>query len=65
MHPETRLALHHVRVADLRAEADAHRLAGAARGRRSPHDLRGRLGWTLVEVGLRLVTAPRAATTVP
>jgi len=57
MHPETHLALHHARAADLRAEADAHRLAVAARPAR---DIRTRLGWTLVEVGLRLAS-PRPA----
>ena len=62
MHPETHLALHHVRAAELRAEADAYRLAAAAR---RPRDLRTRLGWTLVEVGLRLATAPRTAAAVP
>ncbi|WP_373315215.1 hypothetical protein [Streptomyces lanatus] len=41
MHPETHLALHHLRAADLRAEADAYRLAAAAR---RPRDLRARLG---------------------
>ncbi|MDH6518737.1 hypothetical protein M2164_005219 [Streptomyces sp. SAI-208] len=55
MHPETHLALHHLRAADLRAEADAHRLAAEAR---RPYAMRTRLGWTLVEVGLRLA-APR------
>ncbi|CAM5546747.1 hypothetical protein [Streptomyces pilosus] len=57
MHPETHLALHRVRALDLRAEADAYRLAAAA----GPHRLlRARLGWTLVGLGLRLVTtAPR------
>ncbi|MDH6570021.1 hypothetical protein M2160_005042 [Streptomyces sp. SAI-117] len=55
MHPETHLALHHLRAADLRAEADAHRLAAEAR---RPYAIRTRLGWTLVEVGLRLA-APR------
>jgi hypothetical protein len=62
MHPETHLALHHARAAELRAEADAYRLAAEARRRR---DLRTRLGWTLVEVGLRLATAPKTAATVP
>ncbi|MET8247238.1 hypothetical protein ABZV31_24135 [Streptomyces sp. NPDC005202] len=57
MHPETHLALHHARAAELRAEADAHRLAAAAR---RPRDLRVRLGWTLVEVGLRLAATPKA-----
>ncbi|MCX5261532.1 hypothetical protein OOK27_46580 [Streptomyces canus] len=55
MHPETHLALHHLRAADLRAEADAHRLAAQAK---RPYAIRTRLGWTLVEVGLRLA-APR------
>lgn len=56
MHPELAIALHHARAADLRAEADAHRLAAAAR---HPRKLRTRLGWTLVEVGLRLAAAPK------
>ncbi|MFF4797036.1 hypothetical protein ACFY1U_01315 [Streptomyces sp. NPDC001351] len=62
MHPETHLALHHARAAELRAEADAYRLTVATRRRR---DLRTRLGWTLVEVGLRLAAAPRTAAAVP
>jgi hypothetical protein len=53
MHPETHLALHHLRAADLRAEADAHRLAARAK---RPYAIRTRLGWTLVEVGLRLTS---------
>ncbi|GAA0437685.1 hypothetical protein [Streptomyces luteireticuli] len=62
MHPETHLALHHARAAELRAEADAYRLSAAVRHRR---DLRTCLGWTLVEVGLRLAAAPRTAVVVP
>ncbi|MFF1272930.1 hypothetical protein ACFVZC_05905 [Streptomyces marokkonensis] len=62
MHPETRLALHHVRAADLRAEADAYRLAAAA-GR--PRRLRTRLGRTLVDLGLRLATTPRTPALAP
>ncbi|WP_406490522.1 hypothetical protein OHB06_00695 [Streptomyces sp. NBC_01604] len=62
MHPETHLALHHARAAELRAEADAYRLAAATR---RPRDLRTRLGWTLVEVGLRLAAAPKTAAAVP
>ncbi len=65
MHPQTHLALHHVRAAELRAEADAYRLAAAARVPRRSRDLRTRLGWTLVEVGLRLAAAPRTAAAVP
>ncbi|MCX4909005.1 hypothetical protein [Streptomyces sp. NBC_00878] len=61
MHPETHLALHHIRAAELRAEADAYRLAAAAR---RPRDLRARLGWTLVEVGLRLTAPPKTAAAV-
>ncbi|MEV1077051.1 hypothetical protein AB0I98_02140 [Streptomyces sp. NPDC050211] len=54
MHPEIHLALHHVRAAELHAEAAAHRLASAAAKPGRP--LRTRVGWTLVEVGLRLAT---------
>lgn len=53
MHPETHLALHHTRATDLRTEADAYRLAAEAR---QPYAIRTRLGWTLIEVGLRLTT---------
>ncbi|MER6088529.1 hypothetical protein [Streptomyces bluensis] len=58
MHPETLLALHRLRTAELRAEADAYRLAAACR---RPSSLRARLGWTLVEVGLRLAATPKPA----
>ncbi|MCT7351390.1 hypothetical protein N4P33_04295 [Streptomyces sp. 15-116A] len=52
MHPETHLALHHLRAAELRTGAESHRLA-----RQHPRThLRTRLGWTLVELGLRLAT---------
>lgn len=54
--PETHRALHRLRAADLHAQAEAYRLATAARPDR---DLRIRLGWTLVELGLRLAT-PRS-----
>ncbi|MFE7980311.1 hypothetical protein [Streptomyces shenzhenensis] len=62
MHTETHLALHHLRAAGLRGEADAYRLAAMAR---RPRHLRTRLGWTLVEIGLRLAATPRTAPTVP
>ncbi|MFI0501733.1 hypothetical protein [Streptomyces albogriseolus] len=62
MHPETRLALHRARAAELRADADAYRLAASAV---RPRPLRTRLGWTLVDVGLRLATSPRAAALAP
>ncbi|MFJ4631537.1 hypothetical protein [Streptomyces sp. NPDC088847] len=55
MHPDTHLALHHTRAAELHAQADAHRLAADAK---PPRELRTRLGWTLVELGLRLASAP-------
>ena len=55
MHPETHLQLHHTRAAELHAEAAAHRLAAQAR---HPRELRTRLGWTLVELGLRLAATP-------
>jgi hypothetical protein len=51
--PNTHLALHHTRAAELHAAAEAHRLATSAK---PPHGLRTRIGWTLVEVGLRLAT---------
>ncbi|MEV5463596.1 hypothetical protein [Streptomyces sp. NPDC002788] len=57
MHPDIHLALHHARVAELRAEAGAQ-----GRVRTKPcHSLRTRLGWTLVEVGLRLAARPGMA----
>ncbi|GAB2833816.1 hypothetical protein GCM10027073_72790 [Streptomyces chlorus] len=65
MHPETHLALHRIRAAELRTEADAYRLAAATRCPWRPQRLRTRLGWTLVEVGLRLAAAPRSAVAVP
>jgi hypothetical protein len=53
MNPDAHLALHHFRAAELRAQAETHRLATRSE---PPHGLRTRLGWTLVEVGLRLAT---------
>lgn len=61
LHIETRLVLHRAHLADLRGEADAYRLAAAVR---QPRGLRTRLGWTLVEVGLRLASAPRTVAVV-
>ncbi|MFE0510444.1 hypothetical protein [Streptomyces sp. NPDC058964] len=54
MHDTTQLARH--RIAELQAQADAHRLATEAH---RTGELRNRLGWALVEVGLRLAAAPR------
>ncbi|QFR00019.1 hypothetical protein F9278_31990 [Streptomyces phaeolivaceus] len=62
MHPETHLALHQIRAAELRAEADAYRLAAKVR---RPQGMRTRLGWILVKVGLRLAAVPRTVVEVP
>jgi hypothetical protein len=59
MHTQLQLAQQH--AADLRARADAHRLAAEVK---PPVELRTRLGWTLIEVGLRLATAPKPAMAV-
>ncbi|MFI6859435.1 hypothetical protein ACIBKZ_05930 [Streptomyces sp. NPDC050421] len=60
MHPETHLELHRIRSAELRDQAAefhlAHRCAAPRR------DLRTRLGWTMIELGLRVIPA---RTTVP
>ncbi|MEU6775748.1 hypothetical protein [Streptomyces sp. NPDC046759] len=55
-HPETHLALHRIRATELRARAGHYRLAAAVK---PPVHLRARLGWTLVELGLRLAATPR------
>ncbi|MCX4847720.1 hypothetical protein [Streptomyces sp. NBC_00893] len=51
MHPDTHLRLHHLRAAELRLSATEFRLKSAAPGA----DLRTRLGWALVELGLRVL----------
>ncbi|MEW2618688.1 hypothetical protein [Streptomyces sp. NPDC048106] len=51
---EAQLAQQH--RADLHARAAADRLAAAVK---PATELRTRVGWTLVGLGLRLVTAPR------
>ncbi|MFF5143552.1 hypothetical protein ACFY6U_28110 [Streptomyces sp. NPDC013157] len=57
MHFQTQLAEY--RMTELHTEAENHRLAKEARPER---ELRTRIGWTLVEVGLRLAApAPAAA----
>ncbi|MEU6145169.1 hypothetical protein ABZ848_33065 [Streptomyces sp. NPDC047081] len=58
MGPGIHLTLHHTRATELQAEAKTHSLAAAAHPRRP---LRTRVGWTLVEIGLRLATPPLAA----
>ncbi|MET9763081.1 hypothetical protein ABZ016_29255 [Streptomyces sp. NPDC006372] len=55
MHPDIHLALHHARAAELRAETGTRPVT-------RNHDLRTRLGWTLIEVGLKLATPPKPAT---
>ncbi|GGT48552.1 hypothetical protein [Streptomyces coeruleorubidus] len=59
MHPDIHLTLHHARAAELRAEVGVPRPTA-----RNRHGLRTRLGWTLVEVGLRLATRPGTAAAV-
>ncbi|MFB7740423.1 hypothetical protein ACFC08_40285 [Streptomyces sp. NPDC056112] len=61
MHAETHLILHRTRAAELQAQATAHHAAARAR---QPGTLRAQLGWTLVELGLRLAAAPRTAPAV-
>ncbi|MEW1796823.1 MULTISPECIES: hypothetical protein [Streptomyces] len=53
MHSDIHLRLHALRAADLRTEAARYRLSRATVP--APGALRGRLGWFLVETGLRLV----------
>ena len=56
MHTDIHLRLHALRAADLRTEAVRFRLSRAAV--RPSVGLRGRLGWFLVGLGLRLVHRP-------
>ncbi|GGM90390.1 hypothetical protein [Streptomyces fuscichromogenes] len=51
MYTHAQLAQH--RMAEMHAQAENHRLAKSARPER---ELRERIGWTLVEVGLRLAS---------
>ncbi|MEE1802349.1 hypothetical protein ACIQVO_19735 [Streptomyces sp. NPDC101062] len=66
MHADIHLTLHTLRSAELRREAAEFREAAAFREgvapRRDRTDLRTRLGWSLVELGLRLVNRPVART---
>ncbi|MEU5598176.1 hypothetical protein [Streptomyces sp. NPDC020298] len=57
MHTHIELVQQH--MAERRAQADAYRLA--AQAERRPSELRTRLGWTLVEVGLRLAATREPA----
>ncbi|MFE3252520.1 hypothetical protein [Streptomyces sp. NPDC059209] len=56
MHTDIHLRLHALRAADLRTEAARFRLSRAAV--QPSGGLRGRLGWFLVGLGLRLVHRP-------
>ncbi|MFD5898386.1 MULTISPECIES: hypothetical protein [unclassified Streptomyces] len=51
---DVHLHLHSLRAAELRAEAAAYRHRAVRREARA----RARLGWLLVELGLRLVNGP-------
>lgn len=51
------LRLHRIRAERLRREALSAGSARRPRRPRRPRRLRSRLGWTLVEVGLRLATS--------
>lgn len=53
MHPETHRQLHHARSAELRRQATEFQLARQCAAPRK--DLRTRLGWTMVELGLRVI----------
>ncbi|ORT61950.1 hypothetical protein [Streptomyces sp. CB03238] len=55
MHPDIHLHLHELRAAELRGRAPRR---PAPRRRTARPLFRTRLGWTLVELGLRLVAAP-------
>ncbi|MFI7287269.1 hypothetical protein ACIBRY_11575 [Streptomyces anulatus] len=54
MHADVHHLLHAARASELRGEATAFRLPRTS--------LRTRVGWTLVEVGLRLTAQSREAT---
>ncbi|MFC5801575.1 hypothetical protein [Streptomyces formicae] len=62
MHPDIHLRLHELRAAELHREAATVPRLRRAAPRRA---LRDQLGWTLVEVGLRLVAErpPRSTRT--
>ncbi|MCG3040906.1 hypothetical protein ACLIYM_24400 [Streptomyces fenghuangensis] len=68
-HPEIRLRLALDRAAALRREADDQRLARSARRTAPPPrragTVRRRVGWALVEAGLRLALSGRGATAAP
>ncbi|MDJ0461150.1 hypothetical protein QMK30_05720 [Streptomyces sp. H27-C3] len=53
-HPDTYLQLHALRAAELRCEAAEYALLP----RSTQHPIRTHLGWTMVELGLRLAHQP-------
>nr|WTB31557.1 hypothetical protein OG781_20540 [Streptomyces sp. NBC_00830] len=53
MHPEMYLTMHRLRSAEMQQYADEFRMAQSLRAPRK--DLRTQLGWTLVELGLRVI----------
>ncbi|MFJ8949787.1 hypothetical protein ACIRO1_06775 [Streptomyces sp. NPDC102381] len=61
--PHMYLFLYHTRAGELRAQADT-RHHPRTTGRPS-RGLRTRVGWTLVEVGLKLAAPPRSASATP
>ncbi|MEE1811591.1 hypothetical protein [Streptomyces sp. BE133] len=60
MHPDTHLLMHHQRAAELRQRAAELHLAPTA----SRTGLRTRLGWVLVELGLRVLSRHPGRTSV-
>ncbi|MEV4107557.1 hypothetical protein [Nonomuraea sp. NPDC049695] len=54
MHPDLYLYVERTRADELRADADRHRLASPPSGS-AVRTLEERVGWALVETGLRLV----------
>ncbi|MEV4286891.1 hypothetical protein AB0K40_15415 [Nonomuraea bangladeshensis] len=65
MDPDLYLYVERARARELRAEAARHRATACPRPAPGPRPWRARLGWALVETGLRLVhtgTPPRHAT---
>ncbi|MYW63058.1 hypothetical protein GTY65_03040 [Streptomyces sp. SID8379] len=60
-HPDIHGYVHAARTAELRAQARAHRLRRTARADRPAHpttSVRNRLGWLLIETGLRFLRPP-------
>ncbi|MFD6349556.1 hypothetical protein ACFWF9_33290 [Streptomyces roseolus] len=54
MHDQIYLFMHHTHAAELRAEAAAHRFTARVS---PPQQFRARLGWTLVAIGLHLISS--------